>query len=108
MKITGKISFWNEKKGFGIVEAKRVDGVIDRYFLHVSNVYSCVLDQPEKGCSVSFNVSDKKPTKPGHLQHALEAEVGPSRAIEIGMDALRNGPETDANPNATGENGGAR
>jgi len=91
MKITGRISYFNEAKGFAIIESKHSDGVIDRYFLHVSNIYRCVPDHPMKHCSVVFNVGEQ-PVKQGQLPHAIDAEIG---TVEAGVMCLSVGLPID-------------
>lgn len=57
---TGKIKFFNDKKGFGFI--KPDDGGSD-VFIHISNVHNGIEDLRE-GDSVSYEVRDGKKGKP--------------------------------------------
>lgn len=77
MKTSGKISYFSEKRGFGIIEAKDPNGVISRFWFHVSKISVCKPDKPEVGCPVVFDIEgQQEPIKDGYLPRVVGVEVG--------------------------------
>jgi cold shock CspA family protein len=67
-KQVGRLNYWNEIRGFGFVHQNQ-DGVIVRYFLHVSQI---MYGSPIRGSIVYFNVAES----PKGLE-AQNAEIEP-------------------------------
>jgi cold shock CspA family protein len=73
----GILTYWNQKRGFGFIEAKSENGRINRYFLHCSKIDLCALDEPVAGCVVTFNVSTETPK--GNCPIAVNVEIAVRR-----------------------------
>lgn len=68
---TGVVLLWSNR-GFGILRVGP-ESSLERYFLHVSKIRSGTA-LPEKGMTVTFDVSDK-PVQEGQLPQAIRADV---------------------------------
>jgi len=72
MKI-GKIEWYTETRGFGIVSSLASDGVLDKFYVHITKI----VKSPEKikqGQRVEFEVNPIPP-RPGHLPAAVNVTI---------------------------------
>ena len=64
MRYQGKITQWNDKRGFGFVTT---NGTGDRYFFHISELQSSTL-RPETGKGVTYEIANTHGKKPSALK----------------------------------------
>lgn len=72
----GTIVWWSpRRKSFGIIESKTVHNIVERFFLHRSQIRSNELDEPQQDCVVRFEVSDAPPKRAGDAPAAMNVDV---------------------------------
>jgi hypothetical protein len=87
--MLGEVVYFNSFRKYGIIERKiPVDGggyFIERYFLSLKRVSFCGLAEPQVGCYVEFEPSNRPPKKEQDMPFACNIFVytSPKQAEEI-------------------------
>jgi cold shock CspA family protein len=72
MKL-GRVEWYSEKRGFGILSSRAKDGALDKFYVHVTKI----IKSPEKiefGQSAEFEVG-ASPRRPGDLPMAVNVTI---------------------------------
>jgi len=71
---SGKIEWYSEKRGFGIISSFASDGALDKFFIHVTKI----VKSPQKiqqGQQVEFDIDPNPPHRAGYLPAAINVTV---------------------------------
>jgi cold shock CspA family protein len=72
MKV-GRVEWYSEKRGFGILSSRANDGALDKFYVHVTKI----IKSPEKiefGQCAEFEVG-ASPRRPGDLPMAVNVTI---------------------------------
>lgn len=74
--LVGRLIFWKPLQ-YGFIEIhNRQTGELTRFFLVQRNIVKQFAEVVEVGCVVKFHIAPNfRPSRPGELPHALDAEV---------------------------------
>ena len=94
-RLTGKITYINEPRGFYFVEVKLPDSTITRYYLHCSKIQACLPATITKGCRVTFIPGPTNSARPADFPTALDAHVyWPAEQAQQAQQAPQAPPST--------------
>ncbi len=70
----GKVEWYSQKRGFGILSAPASDGALDKFYCHVSKVVRSP-EKIEQGQRATFEVSESPLRRVGDLPMALNVTI---------------------------------
>jgi cold shock CspA family protein len=70
----GKVEWYSDKRGFGILSSPATDGSVDKFYCHVSKIVRSP-QKIEQGQRVTFEVSESPLRRVGDLPMALNVVI---------------------------------
>lgn len=70
----GKVEWYSEKRGFGILSAPASDGALDKVYFHITKVVKSP-ERIEQGQRAEFEISSIPPRRPGDLPMAVNVKI---------------------------------
>ncbi len=80
----GKVEWYSEKRGFGILSSPAADGALDKFYCHVSKIVRSP-EKIEQGQRATFEVGTDPIRRPGDLRMAFNVviELPQSQKTEV-------------------------
>ena len=78
----GKVEWYSEKRGFGILSSVAADGALDKFYCHVSKIVRSPL-RIEQGQWATFKVSELPKRRPEDLPMALNVTVTEEKPMGV-------------------------
>jgi cold shock CspA family protein len=78
---TGKVEWYSDKRGFGILSSPTADGALDKFYCHVSKIVRSP-EKIEQGQRATFEVLESPLRRVGDLPMAVNVTITEPHKVE--------------------------